>query len=97
MSIPLTILAAYVLQFIIRMIYFEIKQCKAAKIYLQLDDRKDTNIKPFFGWWKGFTNKSRFTEDSTYSNTTINYKGLKRIGINALAALTFAKYNWKGV
>ena len=52
------------------------------------------NIKPFFGLWKNFTHKDRFEVDGYYSKFTTNCSGLRRVGINAIAAFTLAKYDW---
>ena len=102
-SIPLT----YIFYIIVYMVVVEIMQQKdmrengADGICFDLvkdDDDNDkidekVNIKPFFGWWKNFTNKDRFNRhESDLDCCTIDYKGSKRILINLLAAATFAKY-----
>ena len=84
------------------MIIFEVKQQKELKdflnddgdhgIYFQFAEMNNgKNIKPFFGLWESFTKEGRFTVER---GATVTYKGLKRIAINALAAATFAKYDW---
>ena len=40
--------------------------------------------------FKNFTNKKRFQENKDNPGYTIPYSGLKRIGINALAAATLS-------
>ena len=103
-SISLTILSIYLIQFLVRMIIFEVKQRTEFKragygnhsIYFNFDgEGDDKNIKPFFGLWKGFTNNARFLKDKTVSITTAGYAGTERVAMNALAAATFAKYDWK--
>ena len=102
-SITLTILSVYLIQFLVRMIIFEVKQQKELKkstfsnsgIYFIFGEYEDQNIKPFFGLWKGFTNNARFSKDGSISSTTVKYAGTERVAMNALAAATFAKYDWQ--
>ena len=88
------LLIIYIVQTIIRMIILEIQQRESDRIYFYLNSEEDENIKPFFGLWKNFTNKDRFEVDGYYSKFTTNCSGLRRVGINAIAALTLAKYDW---
>ena len=69
-------------------------------IYLRIASKKDDgSIKPL-GFFKNFTNKDRFNMYEYYEmgeqcqENTVTYSGLKRIGINAIAALTLARYGW---
>ena len=96
-SIPLTILSVYLIQAIIRMIIWEIQQWEYKGIYFEFNSEANKNIKPLFGSCKNFTNENRFDRDKDYEDFTINYSGLKRIGINAIAGLTLAQYDWRGV
>ena len=99
-SIPLTILSIYLIQFIIRMIIFEVKQriefkaegySKGAIFFSIGKGEESSNIKPFFGLCEDFTDGNRF---KVSFNTTDPYYGLKRVAMNALAAATLAKYDW---
>ena len=97
LSIPLTIISLI----IARMIYFELWQqivmykIHAKGICFNFDSEKYFgSIRPFFGLWESFTNTDRFKTASDDSRYTITYSGLKRIGINALAAFTLAEYTW---
>ena len=88
------LLIIYIVQTIIRMIILEIQQRESDRIYFYLNSEEDENIKPFFGLWENFTNKDRFEVDGYYSKFTTNCSGLRRVGINAIAAFTLAKYDW---
>ena len=100
-SIPLTLLYDYIFYAIVTMVVIEIMQQKdmrakkADGIYLKFASEEDAGaIRPFFARLKNFTNKDRFKMDEDNQEFTITYSGLKRIGINAIAAFTFADYDW---
>ncbi len=100
-AILLTILSAYLIQIIIRVIIWGVIQQKGMSKYgvdgicLRFASKEnDGSIEPL-GIFKNFTNKDRFQEKKNGSRCTITYSGLKRIGINALAAATLTvKYRF---
>ena len=56
------------------------------------------NIKPFIGLWRSFTNVRFFKPEATCTvsnKCTRDYTGIWRILMNAIAAFTVAKYDWR--
>ena len=94
LSIPLTVIAAYIIWIIIRMIWLEIREIKYSK-RKKLDRTKISGyvrIKPLGGLC-GDIRKYPFLGNC---KDGANVVGLKRVGINCLAAATFAKIEaWK--
>ena len=98
LAITLTILALYIFQAIVRIVYLEINQRDFEELLIGREKplrRERSDIRPFFGLWKSFTNDERFDKHPYNENYYKGYRGFKRIGINAIAAFTLAKYSYE--